>query len=122
VRYRLPGALGSFLLAAFTSCASHSDPPPPSAAAADGASREEAIQAAVEDLAKKVGAPVSEIALESREEANWSNSCLGCATSGEICKQVVTPGYRLILRVRGAAYEYHTNRTDRARLCDKVVR
>jgi len=71
----------------------------------------------VKDLAKKIGAPASDIAGVSQEDVTWPDSCLGCTATGESCAQVLTPGYKIILRVRDATYEYHTNRGDRVRLC-----
>jgi len=92
-------------------------PPPPSVQGADSKSRQEAFRASVKDLAKKIGAPESDIAGVAQEDATWPDSCLGCVKTGESCAQVLTPGYRITLRVRDAIYEYHTNRTDRVRLC-----
>jgi hypothetical protein len=92
-------------------------PPPPSGQGADSKSREEAYRRSVKDLSKKIGAPESDIAGVSQEDMTWPDSCLGCVQTGESCAQVLTPGYRLTLRVRDATYEYHTNRSDRVRLC-----
>jgi hypothetical protein len=96
---------------------SSSAPPPPSGEGADSKSRQEAYRESVKDLAKKIGAPESDIAGVSQEDVTWPDSCLGCVKTGESCAQVLTPGYRIILRVRDATYEYHTNRGDRVRLC-----
>jgi hypothetical protein len=98
-----------------------SNPPPPSTQGGDSKTREEAFRAAVKDLAKKIGAPASDIAGVSQEDITWPDSCLGCTATGESCAQVLTPGYKIILRVRDATYEYHTNRGDRARLCGQSM-
>jgi len=92
-------------------------PPPPSGQGADSKSREEAFRASVKDLSKKIGAPESDIAGVAQEDMTWPDSCLGCVKTGESCAQVLTPGYRITLRVRDATYEYHSNRSDRVRLC-----
>jgi hypothetical protein len=92
-------------------------PPPPSSQGADSKSREETYRRSVKDLSKKIGAPESDIAGVSQEDMTWPDSCLGCVQTGESCAQVLTPGYRITLRVRDATYEYHTNRSDRVRLC-----
>ena len=97
------------------------NPPPPSTQGGDSKTREEAFRAAVKDLAKKIGAPASDIAGVSQEDITWPDSCLGCTATGESCAQVLTPGYKIILRVRDATYEYHTNRGDRARLCGQSM-
>ena len=117
-------ALAIVLLGGAAACGAlrkTSNPPPPSTQGGDSKTREEAFRAAVKDLAKKIGAPASDIAGVSQEDVTWSDSCLGCTATGESCAQVLTPGYKIVLRVRDATYEYHTNRGDRARLCGQSM-
>ena len=112
--------LGLTLSAALSGCLfqkSRATPPPPTGQGADSKSRQEAFRESVKDLAKKIGAPESDIAGVAQEDMTWPDSCLGCVKAGENCAQVLTPGYRITLRVRDATYEYHTNRSDRVRLC-----
>ena len=40
---------------------------------------------------------------------DWPDSCLGSPTSGEVCSQVITPGFRVRLRDGDAIYEFHTD-------------
>jgi hypothetical protein len=56
----------------------------------------------------------------SQDETTWNDSCLGCPQTGENCAQVVTPGYRIVLRVSDATYEYHTDLGGRATLCSQT--
>lgn len=113
---RVPLAL--LLLTLLAACAARrSSAPPPSASGADSKTRQEAFDASVEDVVKRIGAPRSDIAGVSQEDVTWQDSCLGCPQTGEMCSQVLTPGYKIILRVRDATYEYHSNRGDRVRLC-----
>jgi hypothetical protein len=116
-------ALGLVLCVALPACSLRRTPtpPPPSGQGADSKSREEAFRESVKDLAKKIGAPASDIAGVSQEDMTWPDSCLGCVKTGETCAQVLTPGYRIVLRVRDATYEYHTNRGDRVRLCNQSM-
>jgi hypothetical protein len=112
--------LGLTLSVALSGCLfkrSAATPPPPTGQGADSKSRQEAFRESVKDLAKKIGAPESDIAGVAQEDMTWPDSCLGCVKAGENCAQVLTPGYRITLRVRDATYEYHTNRSDRVRLC-----
>jgi hypothetical protein len=50
------------------------------------------------------------------ERVSWPDACLGAAHPGELCAQVVTPGYRVTLRGNGQPTEYHTTLTGAARL------
>lgn len=121
---KIAGFVLSFLLCVAVSGCSFrraSTPPPPSAQGADSKTREEAFRESVKDLSKKTGAPASDIAGVVQEDMTWPDSCLGCVKTGETCAQVLTPGYRIILRVRDATYEYHTNRGDRVRLCNQSL-
>ncbi|MDQ5859155.1 MAG: hypothetical protein M3542_12890, partial [Acidobacteriota bacterium] len=109
-------AFSILLLGGVAACAFRrtANPPPPSGQGADSKTREEAFRASVKDLSKKIGAPESDIAGVTQEDYTWPDSCLGCTKTGESCAQVLTPGYKIVLRVRDATYEYHTNRGDRA--------
>ncbi|HEX9148424.1 MAG TPA: hypothetical protein VF958_04600, partial [Thermoanaerobaculia bacterium] len=44
-----------------------------------------AARAAMTDLAKTTGAPVSEITIVSETDTTWSDTCLGCPGKGEMC-------------------------------------
>jgi len=116
-------ACGLVILAILSGCSLRRTAvaPPPSSQGADSKTRQEAFRASVKDLAKKIGAPESDIAGVAQEDTTWPDSCLGCIKTGERCAQVLTPGYRITLRVRDATYEYHTNRGDRVRLCGQSL-
>jgi len=111
-----------FLTAALAfGCFHRSAPPPPSAQGPDSTSRKKAFDEAVDSLHDQTHAPKSDIAGETQDEATWNDSCLGCAKTGEKCSQVLIPGYRIVLRVRDATYEYHSDRSGRVRLCGQAV-
>ncbi len=62
-------------------------------------------------LAKRLKLPIEQIQIVSVEEVEWGNSCLEVQIFyGEMCTDVITPGYRIILLANGQKYEYHTNR------------
>jgi hypothetical protein len=98
---------------------SHSTPPPPvSAEGADlSKSRQHAFDKAVDALHDQIHAPKADIAGVSQDDVTWNDSCLGCGRTGEKCTNVLTPGYRIVLRVRDATYEYHSDRGGKVRLC-----
>jgi hypothetical protein len=55
---------------------------------------------------------VSQIEILVVEPVDWPDSCLGVASPGVACAQMITPGYRVILRANGSDYEYHTDAQD----------
>ena len=117
------------VVAAALPVACRSKPMPPAASPAGSAgsstatpeARRDAYAAAVKALSKQVNAPRDSIVGVSQDETTWNDACLGCAASGEKCAQVLTPGYRVFLRVSGATYEYHTDLGGRARLCSQSL-
>ncbi|MFZ5922851.1 MAG: hypothetical protein ACOYY3_17550 [Chloroflexota bacterium] len=68
-----------------------------------------AVAAAIETLAGDLGVPDDRVILIDVQPAEWPDSCLGLAGPGEMCADVITPGYRVLLRVGVTDYEFHTN-------------
>lgn len=79
---------------------------PPSPAATTAIPAAAAAQAA---LASELGVPASEITVVSAEQVEWSDACLGASEEGEMCAQVITPGYRIVLEAGGKQVEIHTD-------------
>jgi hypothetical protein len=48
--------------------------------------------------------------LTSVEEVDWPDACLGAGGEDEVCAQVITPGYRIIVEQGGETVEYHAAR------------
>jgi hypothetical protein len=120
----IPTTFGFVAALLLTGCGSQPTPPPsstasPASTATDDAKRT-AFRAAAKALSEKINAPVDSIVGVSQDETTWNDSCLGCAQTGENCAQVVTPGYRIVLRVSDATYEYHTDLGGRAKLCSQT--
>jgi len=76
-------------------------------------SSETAIALATENLAERLGVAVEKIAVLGVEAVEWSDTSLGCPQPGKMYAQVITPGYRIILKVGGEQYEYHSDREGR---------
>ncbi len=76
-----------------------------------------AARTAVATLANELGIRQDEISVASVDEAEWSDSSLGCPEPGRAYLQVITPGYRVVLIVRGQRYVYHTDRGTRVVRC-----
>jgi hypothetical protein len=52
----------------------------------------------------------------SVESVEWPNACLGLAGPDEVCAEVITPGYRVIVERDGERITYHTDLIGRFRI------
>lgn len=66
---------------------------------------------AIEYLAADLDVPLDEITLVTIETKQWPDACLGLGESGEVCAQVITPGFVAILEHAGQRYTYRTDAT-----------
>ena len=82
---------------------------PPSACTMEYPNKCTATGAAVADLAARLDIKEDAITVVSVEFVEWPDSCLGITKRDIACAEVITPGYRIILEVKGQAYEYHTD-------------
>ena len=89
--------------------------PPPDATPVSGADIQPVV-ASRERLAEMFGRNVDEIETLSVTERQWTDSCLGAAKLDEICAQVITAGYEVVLGLEGSTYTYHTDRGGTVRL------
>lgn len=64
---------------------------------------------AVRFVATELAVDPASIAVVSVEPVEWRNSCLGVDIPGEMCLEVITPGYRVVLEVDGQQVFVHTN-------------
>jgi hypothetical protein len=67
------------------------------------------VIAAEQELSKELGIPVDEIDYVSFSREDWPDACLGLAEPDEMCAQVITPGWRVVLMAEGAKYVYRTD-------------
>lgn len=68
---------------------------------------EEAGQVAGTVLRQQLQLDFEQVTVVSVDRAEWSDSCLGLPREGEVCAQVITPGYKVVLEAGGERYEYH---------------
>lgn len=61
------------------------------------------------DLESRVDSTAGEITVVSLEAAEWPNSCLGVEKADQVCAEVITPGFKIVLEQLGTQYEYHTD-------------
>jgi hypothetical protein len=85
----------------------------PATVAVPPAGPETAIALAKEDLAERSGEAVGKIDVLGVETVEWADTSLGCPQPGRMYAQVITPGYRIILKVGGEQYEYHSDKEGR---------
>lgn len=69
----------------------------------------EVVRLAIKDLAGRLGIQESDIAVASVTGVDWPDACLGVEVSGQVCAQVITPGFRIILETGGRQHEYHSD-------------
>src|SRR5688572_10655920 len=79
--------------------------------AGSGGNRPEAVARARDFLAAELNIAAEEVIVVSFEFVEWPDSCLGAAAPDEMCAQVITPGYRVMLQAGGSQYELHTDET-----------
>lgn len=69
-----------------------------------------AVRNAMQFLAQELKVPLDAITLQDIKEVDWPDSCLGVARKGQLCMQVITPGYRILFNAGQKTYEVHTDR------------
>ncbi|MCX6030200.1 MAG: hypothetical protein NT169_13010 [Chloroflexi bacterium] len=78
-----------------------------------------AQNAALDDLAQRLGIAKSGIQVIQAEAVEWPDASLGCSKPGRMYAQVITPGYRIVLEAAGKRYEYHSGRGTHIVSCEK---
>jgi hypothetical protein len=74
-------------------------------------------EAVRQDLFRKTGIPVAQVQIKEASTAQWPNACLGLATSGEMCAEVIVPGWRIVLSDGNKTWIYRTdNQGNRMRI------
>ena len=105
--------------------ASAATPPPPAVAplasavpdANVGPDQQQAVAAAVQDAAARLGVAANELSVQQVEAREWGDSSLGCPQPGNLYSQIVTPGFVIVLNSRGKQLEYHSDTRARVVLC-----
>lgn len=77
------------------------------------------VNQAKDDLAKKTGLAASEIILKDAQSMTWPDTSLGCPKPGFMYAQVLTPGYRILLQAGGKTYDYRgATSSNRIAVCE----
>lgn len=69
--------------------------------------QEEALQQARADLAKRLKLTPEEVSVVSVQAVEWSNAAIGCPEPSIAYAEVITPGYKIVLKAQGKTYTYH---------------
>jgi hypothetical protein len=77
------------------------------------------VTRAREDLARRLSLPSNAVRLVSVESVKWPDASLGCPQPDQMYAQVITPGFRVVLKAAGQVYTYHADRGERLRLCQE---
>jgi hypothetical protein len=76
------------------------------------------LTAAAVDLAERFGLSADDVEFVSSTSVQWPDSCLGLPEPDEVCDQLVTPGYKVVLSLDGETYTYHTDSGTNFRAAD----
>jgi hypothetical protein len=68
-----------------------------------------AVLSARQILATRLGVSLDEVRILQIQPQEWPDACLGLDTEGQLCAQVITPGYQVFLEVDNTRYEYRTD-------------
>lgn len=74
-------------------------------------------EAVRQDLFRKTGIPEDQVQIKEASTAQWPNACLGLAARGEMCAEVIVPGWRIVLSDGNKTWIYRTdNQANRVRM------
>jgi hypothetical protein len=61
-----------------------------------------------EDLAKRLGKPLTQVSILNYRDVTWPDGCIGVRKPGGVCTQALVPGFLAVLSDGGGReYEYH---------------
>jgi len=72
--------------------------------------KEEAVEKARNDLAKRLKLDASKISESSVEDADFPDMALGAAEDDEMSGQMITRGWRIRLDANGKSHEYRADK------------
>ncbi|MBE0686544.1 MAG: hypothetical protein IH585_11140 [Anaerolineaceae bacterium] len=67
------------------------------------------VEVAIQYLAKQLDIPANKIVVQSNEQIDWPDSCLGVVAEDIVCVPVLTPGFLIQLEAMGVLYEFHAD-------------
>ena len=67
------------------------------------------VDLAKNDLSQRLNIPIEDIILVKEEAVDWPDTSLGYPQEGISYAQVITSGFRIILKTQDKLYEYHSD-------------
>jgi len=67
------------------------------------------VDLAKNDLSQRLNIPIEDIILVKEEAVDWPDTSLGYPEKGMMYAQVITSGFRIILKAQDKLYEYHSD-------------
>lgn len=71
----------------------------------------EAVMQAMRILSETLGIDINQVNIATLEQRDWPDACLGLPQPGEVCAQVITPGFLVVFEVNGQQFEFRTDQT-----------
>jgi hypothetical protein len=62
-------------------------------------------------ISEALGVAVDRIQIETVEQQQWPNGCLGLPEPDEVCTEAITPGWLVVFSVDGTEYRYRADET-----------
>lgn len=72
--------------------------------------QESAVERAKQDLAHRLGITDTEIQVDSVNEEEFPDMCLGIPVGDEMCAQMMSSGWRINLKANGLGYDYRADK------------
>lgn len=67
------------------------------------------VDIARNELAKRLNISIDQVQVVKIENVDWPDTSLGYPEKGMMYAQVITPGFRIILKAGDRLYEYHSD-------------
>lgn len=78
----------------------------------------ELLSQVISDLAGRLGVSPEKVEVLAVKKVRWKDRSLGCPEKGAVYLQVITPGFRIILKARGREYDYRVAGQGYFKLCE----
>lgn len=75
----------------------------------NNASESTAVKAVKEFAAQDLNVGINDVQVTLVKKQDWPNSCMGLEQEGEMCAEVITPGYEMMVEAKGKQKVYRTN-------------